>query len=79
MKAKAFLHESILSLATLPGRYPSQGAHWYVENGSKIPDELLLPGRLVAKINKIYPGLLNTLSSKDVADVAPWWVKLMCS
>lgn len=78
MNAKTFLHESVLSLSTVPGCYPSQGARWYIEKGEKIPDDLL-PGRLVAKINKIYLGLLAQLSSKDVADVALWWAKLMCS
>lgn len=77
MNGKTLINEFSLSASVLPGRYPSEGARWYIKRGKEIPDDLL-PGRAITKLNHMFPGALTDLKSADMANVATWWIKIVC-
>ena len=57
------------------GQHPSEGIEYYLRRGVKVPDRLL-PGGIIKRSSAEVRSALSNLTSEDVRNVAPWWVKI---
>lgn len=72
-----FVHDLIFSGSCNPGCYPTEGVSYYIRKGQEIPD-YLLPGRPLMNLKKNSPMEFERLVNANLANVAPWWIKVMC-
>lgn len=68
------VHDSLLCL---PDSYVNHNAGLARSDDRPIPvPDRLLPGRLLMAMA---PGRRAELAKADFSNVAPWWIKVMCS
>lgn len=72
------VHSDLLFICQNIGALPSEGARHYLRRGTEIPD-VLLPGRTLQRLKRNAPKYYEKLINTNWQNVAPWWIKVMCS